>query len=79
MDTALVKRFRLTEKTYLGVRAELFNVFNRAQLGPYVVALSSTNGQIVPGNFGSVQGPFNSTPIGTGTPRQFQFMMRLDF
>jgi len=79
MDTALVKRFRLTEKTYLGVRAELFNVFNRAQLGPYVVALSSANGKIVPANFGSVQGPFNSTPIGTGTPRQFQFMMRLDF
>jgi hypothetical protein len=78
-DTALVKRFRLTEKTYLGFRAEVFNVFNRAQLGSYVVALSSANGQIVANNFGSIQGPFNSTPIGTGTPRQFQFMMRLDF
>ena len=79
MDTALMKRFPLRERLALSVRAEVFNIFNRAQVGPYVASLSTSGGQIAPNNFGSVQGPFNSTPIGTGTPRQFQFMMRLDF
>jgi Carboxypeptidase regulatory-like domain len=79
MDLALVKRVPLREHLALSFRAELFNVFNRAQLGPYVTSLSTSHGLIVPGNFGSIQGPFNSTPIGTGTPRQMQLMMRLDF
>ena len=80
MDTALSKRFSLHESMALSVRAEVFNIFNRAQYGPYIVSLTSNSqGQLIPGNFGSIQSPFNSTPIGTGTPRQFQFMMRLDF
>ena len=80
MDMALVKRVPVREQVALTFRAEVFNVFNRAQYGSYVTNLSSNSqGQIVPNNFGSIQGPFNSTPIGTGTPRQFQLMMRLDF
>ena len=30
-------------------------------------------------NFGLISTPYNSSPMGTGTPRQFQLSLRLDF
>ena len=56
----------------LSIRAEAFNVFNRAQLGSPVVALPAAN-------FGLIQSSYNSNPTGSGTPREIQWMMRLDF
>jgi hypothetical protein len=72
LDTSLQKRIQLRERTGLSFRAEAFNVFNRAQLGSPVVALPSAN-------FGLIQSSYNSNPTGSGTPREIQLMLRLDF
>jgi hypothetical protein len=73
IDTGLSKRFGIGEKRALEFRGEVFNVLNRTQLGnPY--------GDItVPSQFGIIQSTVNSTPIGTGTPRQLQLMLRVSF
>ena len=71
-DWALSKRFPLTERAQVQFRAEVFNVFNRAQL-------ANPNGLISASDFGRVYLPLNATPIGIGTPRQFQFLLKLQF
>lgn len=82
-DMALQKRFSLREKLSTSFRAEAFNMFNVAQYGTPVVALTSTgaasNLQIVPGNFGLINSAFSTVPTGSGTPRQIELSMRLDF
>ena len=72
LDTSLQKRVPLRERASLSFRAEAFNVFNRAQLGSPIVALPSAN-------FGLIQSSYNSNPTGSGTPREIQLMLRLDF
>jgi hypothetical protein len=72
MDTALQKRVPLSERVGLNFRAEVFNVFNRAQYGAPILSLPS-------GNFGLVTNTFNNSPTGAGTPRDIQMMLRLDF
>jgi hypothetical protein len=83
MDFALQKRVQTWERLALTFRAEAFNMFNVAQYGNPVVNLSTntTNGQLqlVPGNFGLINGAFNTNPTGSGTPRQIELSMRLDF
>ena len=71
-DWALSRRFPITEQTQIQFRAEVFNVFNRAQF-------ASPNGLISAADFGRVYLPLNTTPIGIGTPRQFQFLLKLQF
>ena len=73
MDTALTKRNQITERLGLEFRAEAFNLFNRAQYGSPNTNLSSG------GSFGRITTPLNTSATGTGTPRQFQLMMRLNF
>ena len=75
-DTSLEKRIPVSERFSLTFRADVFNVFNRAQIGkPNVTwtnpALGTTFGQIV--------SPYTTSAVGTGTPRQMQFMLRLSF
>jgi hypothetical protein len=72
LDTSLQKRFMLRERIGLSFRAEAFNIFNRAQYGSPVVSLPSAN-------FGLIQSSYNSNPTGSGTPREIQLMLRLDF
>jgi hypothetical protein len=84
MDVAIEKRIRATERLAFTFRAEAFNVLNVAQLGSPVVSLSSkagSNGQLVlvPGNFGLINGAFSTTPTGSGTPREIELSLRLDF
>ncbi len=83
MDTALEKRLHLRERLALTFRAEAFNLLNVAQLGNPVVSLSSksVNGQlqVVPGNFGVINSAFSITPTGSGTPREIELSLRLDF
>jgi Carboxypeptidase regulatory-like domain/TonB dependent receptor len=83
MDFALQKRVLTWERLALTFRAEAFNMFNVAQYGNPVVSLSSktSNGQLqlVPGNFGLINGAFNTNPTGSGTPRQIELSMRMDF
>jgi len=53
-------------------RAEAFNLFNRAQFGnPVNTRQTST--------FGTILTTANDGATGTGTSRQMQFMLRLNF
>jgi hypothetical protein len=71
-DLGLAKRIPLTECAYLQFRSEFFNLFNRAQYGQPLADLSAST-------FGEIINTVNTGPIGTGTPRQIQFMLRLEF
>jgi hypothetical protein len=55
------------------IRAEIFNILNRTQFGDPVGDVT------VPAQFGVIQSTINTTPTGSGTPRQIQFLMRLSF
>jgi len=74
LDFGLDKRIAITERYRLQLRAEAFNLFNRAQLGAPQSNLSAG-----PGEFGVITQPVNTTPIGAGTPRQIQFALRFEF
>ena len=71
-DMALSKRIPIREQLQLQLRAEVFNVFNRALFAP-------PDGNISDSGFGLLQSPLNPTPVGMGTPRQFQFMLKAQF
>jgi hypothetical protein len=72
VDWALQKNTRLTENKAIVFRIEAFNVFNRTQAGNPGTTLTS------PATFGIVTSGLNRT-IGTGTSRQLQLAMRLNF
>ena len=72
VDSAITKRTRLTEQFNLEFRAETFNLFNRAQYGNPVNNFSN-------GTFGTILTTANDGVTGQGTPRQFQFALRLTF
>jgi hypothetical protein len=75
-DTSLEKRFPLGERTAIGFRADVLNIFNRAQLGsPNVKWTNPTAGT----TFGQITSAYTTSAIGTGTPRQMQFMLRISF
>lgn len=79
-DTGIAKRFPLAERATLEFRSEFYNVFNHPQLGQP----QATFGQA---GFGSIINTVNLntaivspiTPVGSGTPREIQFALRLDF
>jgi hypothetical protein len=75
-DTSIEKRFPVTERTAVSFRADFFNIFNRAQIGkPNVKWTDPAQGT----TFGAITSPYTTAAIGTGTPRQMQFMLRLHF
>jgi hypothetical protein len=74
VDFGASKRITLSERYQLQFRAEAFNIFNRDQIGAPLSDFSSG-----PGEFGVITQPVNTTPIGTGTPRQIQLALRLEF
>jgi hypothetical protein len=63
----------VNEHLRVELRGEVFNILNRAQLG------DPTGDVTVPAQFGVIQSTINTTPIGSGTPRQTQFLTRLAF
>jgi hypothetical protein len=72
-DLALAKHIQLTEQVQVQFRAEAFNIFNRAQY-------SSPNADISSPTFGhQILSTVNTGPVGTGTPRQLQFMLKAQF
>jgi hypothetical protein len=71
-DTALQKRFRLTERFGLNFRAEAFNLFNHP-------IFANPSGNISSSGFGKITSILNTGAVGTGTPRRVEFAMRLDF
>lgn len=74
LDLSADKQIPVTERFHLRLRAEAFNLFNRAQLGQPNASISAG-----PGIFGLITQPMNITPIGTGTPRQIQLALRFEF
>ncbi len=71
-DLGVGKAVPLAERVQLQFRAEFFNVFNRAQYGLPLADVSS-------GTFGRIISTVNTGPVGTGTPRQVQFLAKLSF
>jgi hypothetical protein len=73
-DIGIAKRIPLTEKVQLQLRMDIFNLFNHSQYG-------APQGDFSAGSavFGSIISTINTAPVGTGTPRQVQFMLRLSF
>jgi hypothetical protein len=71
-DTSLGKKFAVSERISAEVMASAFNLFNRAQFGLPAADISSAT-------FGRITTTVNSSITGSGTPRQFQFMLRLAF
>ena len=77
-DTALQKRFSITERVSLKFRAEAFNLFNH----PIYASPSGSIGSspLAPSSkFGTITSILNTGAVGTGTPRRIQFALRLDF
>ncbi len=72
-DLGLAKRIKISERMNLDFRAEAFNLFNRAQYGEPVANISTT------ATFGRILVTANDGATGTGTSRQMQFMLRLNF
>ena len=69
---AIAKRFPIKEQLQVDFRAEVFNLFNRAMY-------ANPDGLISASDFGRIYLPLNTTPVGLGTPRQMQFMLKLRF
>ena len=83
IDLSADKTFHLWEGGELQFRSEFYNVFNHPQLG----APQSTFNPANTTGFGSIITTVNLntsivnpiTPVGTGTPREIQFALRVAF
>lgn len=80
-DVSLSKTVRLTERFTLEASVEAFNVFNHDQFADPQIDISNGNfGQInTTVNFNANNDSFAPDNTGSGTPRQFQFALRLQF
>jgi hypothetical protein len=78
IDTALQKRFRLTERMGLNFRAEAFNLFNHPIFANPSGSIGSNPASPSAG-FGRITSILNTGAVGTGTPRRLQLALRLDF
>jgi hypothetical protein len=81
IDPSLQKRFAITDRIGLEVRAEAFNVLNVAQYGqpntnwaPPQPGVSDN-----PNSYGLISNSYNTNPTGTGTPRELQFGTKVTF
>jgi len=72
-DLSLTKSFPFSEGRDVEFRWELYNAFNRAQLGN-----PATNISAGVASFGRITAPLNRN-FGTGTNRQMQFALRVNF
>ncbi len=73
IDLSLARNIAISERMQLQFRAETFNIFNHPQYGIPQANISA--GPV----FGSIISTVNTGPVGTGTPRQMQFALRLTF
>jgi hypothetical protein len=72
IDMGLSKEFKATERVGLKFRAEVFNLFNRAQYGNPDPNFSDPS-------FGRITSLINTGATGTGTPREIQISARVSF
>ena len=81
IDLAADKTFPLTERSRMEFRSEFYNIFNHPQLGQPQASFNPSNTS----GFGSIINTVNTsivsptTPVGSGTPREMQFSLRLEF
>jgi Carboxypeptidase regulatory-like domain/TonB dependent receptor len=79
VDLGLSKHVSLSEHASLEFRSEFFNIFNHPQLGPP----QSTFNPLNTTGFGRIISTVNTTtpisPVGSGTPREIQFALRVAF
>ncbi len=73
VDAALTKKASIAERLAIQFRAEIFNLFNRAQYGQPNANIST------PANFGVITTTVNEGATGSGTPRQIEISVRLLF
>ena len=78
-DLGLSKRIPLTERAQLQFRCEAFNLFNRAQYSLPLEEIWLPPGGASPASFEPQVSTASTTPIGTGTPREIQFALRIEF
>jgi hypothetical protein len=78
IDTALQKRFALTERMAVNFRAEAFNLFNHPVYANPSGSIGS-NPTAPSAGFGRITSILNTGAVGTGSPRRIQFALRLDF
>jgi hypothetical protein len=82
-DIGVSKTFPIAERMQVEFRSEFYNIFNHPQLGQPQATFNPSN----PSGFGSIINTVNLntaivspiTPVGSGTPREMQFALRLDF
>jgi hypothetical protein len=83
IDFGTGKTFSLGERGRLEFRSEFYNIFNHPQLGQPQATFNPSNTS----GFGSIINTVNLntaivspiTPVGSGTPREMQFALRLEF
>ena len=79
IDLSASKTIPLRERGRLEFRSEFYNIFNHPQLGQPQAIFNPSNAT----GFGSIINTVNTvspvTPVGSGTPREMQFALRLEF
>jgi hypothetical protein len=80
-DVSLSKTAKLTERLSLQFIAQAFNVFNHDQYADPTIDISSNNFGLINTtvNFNSNNDSFAPDNTGSGTPRQFEFALKLNF
>jgi hypothetical protein len=78
-DLGVSRRIPLTERVELQFRCETFNVFNRAQYSLPLEEVWLPPSGTAPARIEPQVSTASTTPIGTGTPREIQFALRLGF
>jgi hypothetical protein len=73
IDMALQRRIPLRERIALEMRGEVFNMLNRPQYGNPLADISASS------SFGRITSLANTSPTGSGTPRQIEIALRLVF
>ena len=72
IDTGVSKGIPLAERVRLQFRTDIFNILNHPQYGSPTADVSAKG-------FGQIASTINIGPVGTGTARQLQFALRLEF
>jgi Carboxypeptidase regulatory-like domain len=72
LDLGLSKYVSITERMSVRLRADAFNVFNRAQFG-------APNADVSASNFGIITTTISNYATGRGTPREFQLSAKIAF
>jgi hypothetical protein len=72
IDSSLQKRFRVTERLALNVRAAGYNLLNHPQYG-------TPSGNFSSSAVGRITSTLNTGAVGSGAPRRIEFKLRAEF